>query len=313
MTIGPSSTRNRWWAALALLLCGAGLALIAAGCGASRPGPPAPPADAAGTLDSPHASNGSAAQPESAPGIPAGPADPAASDGVAASGRSSATTTDSRPAPAPGTGSGRSAAGTVPADTAGPPRTTGTPTAPTAPTRAAASTPRPTAGSPTPVSGPILHASVPIRLAIPTLGVSSPLVRLGLNPDGTVQVPDLNDPDSKAGWYENSPTPGSLGPSIILGHVDSAAYGPGVFYRLGDLRPGDEVDVTRADGTVAVFRVHAVRSYSKDQFPTLRVYGNIDNAGLRLITCGGQFDYDKRSYESNIVAFAGLVASRPAG
>lgn len=141
----------------------------------------------------------------------------------------------------------------------------------------------------------------------------SRLLRLGLNPDGTVQVPDLNDPDSQAGWYENSPAPGALGPAVILGHVDSAKYGPGVFYRLGDLRPGNEIDVARADGTVAVFHVDAVRSYSKDAFPTLQVYGNIDHAGLRLITCGGAFDYDKRSYKSNIVAFATLVSSHPAG
>ncbi|MEO7126970.1 MAG: sortase, partial [Nakamurella sp.] len=107
-------------------------------------------------------------------------------------------------------------------------------------------------------------------------------------------------------------TPGSLGPSIILGHIDSRKYGPGIFYHLGNLRPGDTIDVTRKDQTVAVFRVDGVRTYSKDAFPTLEVYGNIDHAGLRLITCGGTFDPSKHSYESNIVAYATLVSSHPA-
>jgi LPXTG-site transpeptidase (sortase) family protein len=310
VTIGPSDMRTRWWAALALLLCSAGVALIAAGCGASRSGPPGLPDNTRGALDSVHTGTGSAAQSLTVPGIPAGAHDGAGSRSGSGSERSSATTAGNRPARAPGTGSGGRATSTPATDTADPPAAAG---APAATTRISTSAPTAAAGVPTPVTGPILQASVPTRLGIPALGVSSPLVRLGLNPDGTVQVPDLDDPDSKAGWYENSPTPGTAGPSVILGHVDSAKYGPGVFYRLGDLRPGDEVDVTRADGTVAVFRVRDVRSFSKDQFPTLQVYGNIDHAGLRLITCGGQFDYDKHSYESNIVAFARLVAFRRSG
>jgi len=142
------------------------------------------------------------------------------------------------------------------------------------------------------------------------IGVKSDLVTLGLNPDGTVQVPSLDDPSSKAGWYKNSPTPGSVGPSIILGHIDSKKYGPGVFYDLGNLKPGDEIDVNRQDGSVAVFKVDGVRTYPKSAFPTSVVYGNLDHAGLRLITCGGTFDPSISSYESNIVAFASLVSTR---
>ncbi|MDQ1739019.1 MAG: hypothetical protein QOE53_671 [Pseudonocardiales bacterium] len=163
-----------------------------------------------------------------------------------------------------------------------------------------------------PVSrGPVLGRSVPVRLEIPQLSVSSDLLQLGLNPDQTVQVPPLGR-DSRAGWYKYSPTPGQLGPSVLLGHVDSAEYGPGVFFKLGALRPGSTVSVTRSDRSTAVFRVDRVVSYPKDRFPTLEVYGNTDSAQLRLITCGGKFDLSSHNYENNIVAFATLVSSHPA-
>jgi sortase (surface protein transpeptidase) len=148
-------------------------------------------------------------------------------------------------------------------------------------------------------------------LRIPAIGVNSALLGLGLNKDRTVQVPPLSK-DSRAGWYTGSPTPGQLGPSLLLGHVDSAEYGPGVFFKLGALHRGDTVDVTRADSTVAVFRVDRVAAFPKDHFPTLEVYGDTANAQLRLITCGGKFDFGARSYESNIVVFASLVSSHRA-
>jgi len=148
-------------------------------------------------------------------------------------------------------------------------------------------------------------------LSIPAIGVDSTLIQLGLNADRTVQVPPLGA-DSKAGWYRYSPSPGQLGPSILLGHIDSAKYGPGVFYKLGALRKGNTVSVRRADNTVAVFSIDAVVKYPKDQFPTLTVYGNTDHAALRLITCGGKFDFSAHSYEDNIVAFASLISSHKA-
>ena len=122
----------------------------------------------------------------------------------------------------------------------------------------------------------------------------------------------MDDPDSKPGWYRNSPSPGTLGPAIILGHVDSRAFGPGVFYSLQNLQPSDVIDVTRADGTVAEFSIDSVQTVQKSDFPTLQVYGNLDHAGLRLITCGGEFDPNAHSYESNIIVFASLVGSRSA-
>ncbi|WP_246281853.1 class F sortase [Fodinicola acaciae] len=153
-----------------------------------------------------------------------------------------------------------------------------------------------------------LPKSPPTRLDVAAIDVHTELMQLGLNQDHTVQVPPLTK-DAPAGWYRNSPTPGQLGPAIILGHVDTAKYGPAVFYKLGKLKPGDQIRVTRADAKVAVFRVDEVALYSKKQFPTQKVYGDIDHAGLRLITCGGTFDFSERSYEDNTVVFASLVAT----
>lgn len=166
------------------------------------------------------------------------------------------------------------------------------------------------AGGPPAARPLVLTAAEPVSLSIPAIGVTSALSTLGRNADGTVEVPSLDDPNVGAGWFRDSPPPGSLGPSVILGHVDSRRFGPGVFYDLRDLQPGDTVEITRTDGTVAVFAVDSVEIVPKATFPTLRVYGNIDHAGLRLITCGGDFDESARSYDDNVVAFASLVSSR---
>ena len=167
----------------------------------------------------------------------------------------------------------------------------------------------PPATSPAPA--PAAPVAAPVSLSVPAIGVTSDLLRLGLNDDGTVQVPPLG-PDDQAGWYERGPAPGAVGPALLLGHVDSAAAGPGVFFELGAVQPGDEVEVTRADGTVAVFAVDRVETHPKDDFPTIEVYGNTDDAQLRLITCGGAFDSAARSYEDNIIVFATMTGTRQA-
>jgi hypothetical protein len=153
--------------------------------------------------------------------------------------------------------------------------------------------------------GPVLVGSPPIALDIPRIGVHSKnIVDLGLAKDGSIEVPrDYSAP----GWFTPGPSPGQFGPAVIAGHVDSKT-GPAVFYRLGELRRGDRVMVTREDGSVASFVIDRVKQYEKDRFPTRAVYGNSTNrAELRLITCGGQ--YDKQvGYLSNIVAFAHLTA-----
>ena len=165
--------------------------------------------------------------------------------------------------------------------------------------------------SSSPPSGPVLPAAVPTTLSIPAIGVRHSLIRLGENRDGTLQVPPLSEV-ATPGWDRYSPAPGQAGPSVVVGHVDSAAAGRGVFYDLGALRPGDTVSITRADRTVAVFRIDGVSRYPKNAFPTLKVYGNTPDAQLRLITCGGPFDPHAGSYLDNIVAYATLTSSHRA-
>ncbi len=155
--------------------------------------------------------------------------------------------------------------------------------------------------------GTVLPPSEPVAIDIPAIGVHSAVQHLGLQANGALEVPAPGPHYDEAAWYEHSPTPGSLGPSIITGHVDSAAGGPSVFFELGDLEPEDRVMVTRADGMIAEFEVEAVRSYPKVEFPTQLVYGDIDHAGLRLITCGGPFDRELRHYDDNVIAFGSLV------
>ncbi|MGH9073538.1 MAG: class F sortase [Acidimicrobiales bacterium] len=180
----------------------------------------------------------------------------------------------------------------------GPPASTTTTASPSPPTTA--------------VQGPVLPRSQPVSIDIPAIDVQSKLQYLGLNANGTIQVPQPGPLYNEAAWYEYSPTPGQVGPSVIEGHIDSAAEGPSVFFHLGALKPGEDVDVTLADRTVAVFRITGVREYPKASFPRFTVYGNTDYAALRLLTCGGQFDSTTHHYLSNIVVFASLVSSHPA-
>jgi len=159
---------------------------------------------------------------------------------------------------------------------------------------------------------PSLARSVPVAVRIPAIGVNSKLLRLGLNADGTVQVPSIKTSAGRAAWYKYSATPGQIGSSVIEGHVDSER-GPAVFFRLGALHRGDTIDVTLADGVTAVFRVTGVREYSKARFPAKTIYGTTDFAALRLITCGGAFDYATGHYLSSTVVFASLASSRHRG
>jgi len=140
----------------------------------------------------------------------------------------------------------------------------------------------------------------PVSLVIPAIGVTTSLVHLGLTSTGALQVPPTT---AVAGWYTGSPRPGAIGSAVIAGHIDSY-QGPGVFYRLSKLQRGDRVYVRRADGTLAVFKVTEVRMYPKDDFPTTAVYGATPTPQLRLITCGGTFDYSTGSYLSNTVVYA---------
>jgi sortase (surface protein transpeptidase) len=153
--------------------------------------------------------------------------------------------------------------------------------------------------------GPLLPTSTPVRVQIPALRVDVPLTGLGLQADGSMQVPT----DARSvGWYTRAPTPGSLGPAVLAGHVNFKGH-DGTFARLSTLHTGDPVTVTRQDGTTATFAVTAVDRYAKDRFPSAAVYGAVDHAALRLITCGGPFDSASGHYTDNIVVYADLQAT----
>ncbi|MBL7253456.1 class F sortase [Paractinoplanes lichenicola] len=173
---------------------------------------------------------------------------------------------------------------------------------PSASTTKSPATKRPETGTDELTRGTLLPTSAPTRVRIPALHVDEPVTGLGQNPDGSMQVPT----DARTvGWYTEAPTPGSLGPAVLAGHVNYHGT-DGTFARLSTLHPGDQVEVTRQDGVTAVFAITRVDRYAKDRFPADAVYGAIDHAGLRLITCGGDFDDRTGHYVDNIVAYAEL-------
>ncbi|WNI27515.1 class F sortase [Streptomyces sp. ITFR-6] len=154
-----------------------------------------------------------------------------------------------------------------------------------------------------------LPASRPVSITIPSLKVTSTLEELGLGKDRAMETP--RDPD-KAGWYRPGATPGAVGPAVIAGHVTWNGA-PGVFFGLGKLGPGDRISVRRADGRTADFTVDRTALYPKDRFPTAEVYRNLDHAGLRLITCGGDYSKDDSRYADNVVVYATLTGSHGHG
>ncbi|MHC5560695.1 class F sortase [Kocuria sp. U4B] len=178
---------------------------------------------------------------------------------------------------------------------------------------AAAATADPTRAVPKKATAPtpaekqpaVLAASAPKSLTIPAIGASSELLHLGLRENGSLEVPP-EPPGSPASWYDGSPTPGERGPAVLLGHVNATGGGPGVFADLRQLNPGDRIEVTRQDGTVATFVVDRGEAYAKDAFPTLEVYGDTEGAELRLITCDG-YDPATGAFDDNYVIYATLT------
>jgi hypothetical protein len=165
--------------------------------------------------------------------------------------------------------------------------------------------PSPTTGPGVPaVEVPPVAVPAPVAIRIAAIGASAPVDPLGLNADGTLEVPTDY---SRAGYYTGRSMPGATGPAIIVAHVDSKA-GPAVFYRLRDLKPGAEVAVTRADGTEVVFVVDRLEQHAKNAFPTDAVYGPTPDATLRLVTCGGSWDASAGHYRDNTIVFAHLRA-----
>jgi len=161
-------------------------------------------------------------------------------------------------------------------------------------------------------SNDVLPPSEPVRISIPAIDVRSEVFPIGKTPGGKLAVPQPGPNLDKAAWYRNSPTPGRPGPSIIEGHVATDERGPSIFFRLGDLRPGDEIRVTRADGRTIVYTIEGLKSFPKDEFPTELVYGgSLSEPSLRLITCSN-FDPDVGSHTSNLIVFSSMTKVIPA-
>jgi hypothetical protein len=161
---------------------------------------------------------------------------------------------------------------------------------------------------PPPKKFPVLPASRPTGIAIGAIGLDAPVHDVGIGPDGTIGVPDAGRAQ-EAGWYDQGPTPGQYGPAVIVGHVDTQT-GPAVFHELKSLRPGDRIDVRRADGSVAIFEVDSVHRYDKEQLPVDEVFGDFSRPRLRLITCGGRWVGGQTGYADNVVVYASLVRAR---
>ncbi|MED7927633.1 class F sortase [Nonomuraea sp. LP-02] len=140
---------------------------------------------------------------------------------------------------------------------------------------------------------------VPESLDIPSIDLEAPLMKLGLAKNGDVELPPYEKPKT-AGWYEGSAVPGEKGASVIIGHVDTKTA-PAVFYKLRDLRKGQTVKVRRSDGKTVTFKVDSIEQVHKDSFPTRRVY--LED-GLRLVTCGGEFDRARGEYLDNVIVYA---------
>lgn len=153
---------------------------------------------------------------------------------------------------------------------------------------------------------PSLEASEPVEVRIPTIGVTSPLHPLGLEPDGTLAVP-TGDRVDEAAWYDGSPAPGQIGPTVIEGHVTGPGGRPSIFFELGALSPGDRIEVDRADGLTVTYEVYDVRQFAKSSFPTVQVYGPTSGPELRLITCGGEFDATSGHHLDNTVVSARVI------
>lgn len=155
----------------------------------------------------------------------------------------------------------------------------------------------------------VIEVSLPTKLRIPAVGIEASFeTPLGVDENRVIEVPESYE---TVGYYKYGPRPGEIGPSVVLGHVDSFE-GPAVLYSLGQVKEGERIEIEREDGSVAVFVVDKLERHEQDGFPTAKVYSDLDYAGLRLITCSGVYDHGSRRYSHNLIVFAHLVEEIPA-
>lgn len=194
---------------------------------------------------------------------------------------------------------------TTPIEPTSSPAAASSESSPAAPEPAPESAPPPVRAEPAPESAPISPtppaAGPPSRIAIPALSVDAPVSAVGVADDGEVEVPaDVRT----VGWYRFGPVPGAPGSSVLVGHVDDYRQGVGVLARIGDLNPGDTVQVTDEAGTARDFTVVAREQWNKSEVPLDRLFDRGGSARLVLLTCGGAFDDSRLGYTDNIAVTA---------
>ena len=174
------------------------------------------------------------------------------------------------------------------------------------------------AAPPAPALAPGQRMDVPVPLepadiagiAIPSIGLATDdTTDLGLRADNSLDVPRRA---STVGWYEDSASPGTIGPTVLAAHVNLRGD-QGAFARIGLMAPGETIEVHRDDDTTAVFTVDRVEQFAKDAFPTDAVYGPTPDGQIRLITCVGAFDHREITYEDNIVVYGHLTGASRGG
>jgi len=145
-----------------------------------------------------------------------------------------------------------------------------------------------------------------VSVTIPAINAMSTLIGLGVNPDLSVQVPDVHHPE-QASWFNLGVRPGEMGSAVLLGHVDGGDGKLGIFHDIHALNLGDLINVGRADGSTAVFKVTRVRTVLKSAFPSQDVYGPKPDAEIQLVTCGGTLDRAAHNYLSSVIVTGVLV------
>jgi sortase (surface protein transpeptidase) len=161
----------------------------------------------------------------------------------------------------------------------------------------------------------------PASIDIPKINAHSTLIPLGLEPDGSLKVPDVKHP-KQASYFcvvdidpgkvcSNGVVPGQPGPAVVVGHIDGAKQ-KGIFYDLPKMAVGDTATVTEANGKILTFSAYRVLETAKTQFPASVVYGDTVGPELRLISCTGKFVGGQTGYNDNIIVFMALVPNPPA-
>ncbi|MFI8631753.1 sortase domain-bontaining protein [Microbacterium sp. NPDC077663] len=166
--------------------------------------------------------------------------------------------------------------------------------------------PAPTPGVSVPVAPAtpqaVERAPAPERLAISSLDVDMPVQAVGVQDTGEMEIPER---PSIAGWYRFGKAPGDAeGTTVIAAHVDDREYGVGPLAKLREATPGDEIAVTDADGTVTTYVTESVTYIPRAELPVHELFTREGPRTLAVITCGGDFDQQTRTYSDNVVLIA---------